>query len=142
MRTWLFAIPCVLSLACAREPPSAAHPTPPDVASTSVPRLDVDRATPEDAWHALLTALKAADEAATTRLTTKEGLASLRNGLGADARDVLAKRADGWSRWEVRWKKRTDTRAEAMLGPEAKEHGLVFVRDDGGWRLERWSPGE
>jgi len=87
--------------------------------------------------------MKTRDEKEVERLTTKAGLASLEAGVHDEKRaDVFERWGKGWTEWEIRWKKRTEDRAEAWLGPEVKEHGLVFVRVDGGWKLDRWSPGE
>lgn len=97
----------------------------------------------EDAWRDVLAAMTAGDDAALARAATPAGLASLEKGLsGEDKHVAYARWAKAWSAWEVRWKKRDEARAEAALGPDAKEHGLVFVRADGGWKLERWTPGE
>jgi len=98
---------------------------------------------PDDAWLQLLAALRAGDSAAIGRLTTSAGLASLRAGArGEPEATAFARWGKGWAGWEIRWRSRTADRAEAWLGPQSKEHGLVFVRTGADWRLERWSPGE
>ncbi len=87
--------------------------------------------------------MKGSDDEAIKRLTTPAGLASLEAGVGSeDRRTVFARWGKGWEAWEVRFKKREKDRAEAALGPEAKEHGLVFVVSGGSWKLDRWTPGE
>jgi hypothetical protein len=98
---------------------------------------------PEDAWQALLAAMRAGDLAAMSRLTTTGGMASLKRGVQAEPEVARFKSlGKSWSSFEVRWKTRTAERAEAWMGPQVKEHGLVFVRTGGEWRLDRWSPGE
>jgi hypothetical protein len=100
-------------------------------------------ASPEQAWARLLAALSAADSGAIARATTPAGLSSLRAGVkGEPEGTAFARWGRGWGGWQVRWKSRTLTRAEAALGPSVKEHGLVFVHAGDGWRLERWTPGE
>lgn len=111
---------------------TGAAPSTPDVAQT-----------PETAWSRLLSAMLSGDLAAVERLTTGKGLASLDAGRGSRPRsEAFPGWAKAWSKWEVRWKSRDDTRATARLGPEVKEHGLEFAKVDGGWKLDRWMPGE
>jgi hypothetical protein len=118
---------------------------PPEPASCCVSSASVKPASdsPEICWTKLLEAMRGGDDAAIKRYTTEAGLASLEKGAGTeDKHTAFARWGKGWAAWEVRWKKRDPTRAEASLGPEAKEHGLVFVFSDGAWKLERWTPGE
>lgn len=99
--------------------------------------------TPEAAWDRLLAAMRGGDEPAIARYTTPAGLASLEKRVIDEPRKVaFARWGKGWAAWEVRWKKKTATEAEASLGPEVKEHGLSFVKVDGSWKLNRWMPGE
>jgi hypothetical protein len=87
--------------------------------------------------------LSAGDDVALARAATPAGIASLEKGVsGEDKHVAFARWGKGWAAWEVRWKKRDEGRAEASLGPEAKEHGLEFVRTPEGWKLDRWMPGE
>jgi hypothetical protein len=127
---------------CARsEPPNGLAPC--CVSSTSAPSGSVSSSSPEDAFRLLLTAMRDGDDAVIARLTTPAGLASLERGVGdEDKRVAFARWGKGWSAWELRFGVRTDTRAEAALGPEAKEHGLLFVRTTEGWKLSQWTPGE
>lgn len=103
----------------------------------------VGAASAEDAWKQLLAAMRAGDDAGIARYATIDGIKSLAAGAGTEDKHVaFARWGKGWSEWEVRWKKRDNDRAEAALGPEAKEHGLVFVRTSEGWKLDKWLPGE
>lgn len=98
---------------------------------------------PEEAWLGLLTAMRAGDESAMARFATSGGIASLEAGARGEAKATAFRRwGEGWSKWSIRWKARAADRANAMLGPEAKEHGLDFARTPEGWKLDRWSPGE
>ncbi len=143
LRRGLASAALLATVSCTRESPSTARPDPVAATSTaSSPPTPEAKGAPEKAWADLLDALMRKDEPAIVKLTTKNGLDSLRQGHGADWLDAVAGYAKGWSKWEVRWKKRSDTRAEAVMGPEVKEHGLLFVRDADGWKLEKWSPGE
>lgn len=134
-------------IACARS--EGPRPVPGELASTTPPApspspLPLDVApTPEAAWARLLSAMTAGDMVAVARLTTAAGLASLDARRGTSPRaDAFPGWAKAWSKWEVRWKTRDADRATARLGPEIKEHGLELVRVDGGWKLDRWMPGE
>jgi hypothetical protein len=87
--------------------------------------------------------MRAGDEAAMARFATNGGIASLEAGVRGEAKAAAFRRlGEGWSTWSIRWKARAGDRASAMLGPEAKEHGLDFARTPEGWKLDRWSPGE
>lgn len=99
--------------------------------------------TPERAWELLLEAMRAGDLPGVTRLTTAGGFLSLRGAAsGEDERALLARLGRAWASWELRMGKVAGDRVEARLGPRVKEHSLAFVRLTGGWRLDRWTPGE
>ena len=136
-----YAWVAVLLLGCAR-----SEPRPNGTASCCVSSASArpnGAATAEDAWRAVLAALSAGDDQGLARAATPAGIASLEKGVsGEDKHVAFARWGKGWGAWEVRWKKRDADRAEASLGPEAKEHGLVFVRTPDGWKLDRWMPGE
>lgn len=129
----------LLLVACARSDPHIGpSPEPPVPSSQAAPAISV-----EETWRALLAAMRAGDDAAIERYTTASGRASLEKGVsGEDKHVAFARWGKGWVDWELRWKKRDATRAEAALGPEAKEHGLTFVLIEGAWKLDRWQPGE
>ncbi|MGZ3421418.1 MAG: hypothetical protein ACXWUG_01960 [Polyangiales bacterium] len=139
MRTSLSALVLLAFSACARSDPKIGPAPDPSVASSPpVPVLSV-----EQTWRALLAAMRSGDDAAIERYTTTAGRASLEKGVsGEDKHVAFARWGKGWADWEIRWKKHDALRAEAALGPEAKEHGLVFVFVDGAWKLDRWLPGE
>ena len=127
---------CFFGCGRAERPPEPASCC---VASASAKPTDA----PEATWSKLLAAMSAGDDEAIKRHTTADGLKSLEHGAGTeDKHTAFARWGKGWSAWEVRWTKRTPDRVEASLGPEVKEHGLVFVRVDGVWKLDRWTPGE
>ena len=134
----------VLLLGCARAE------RPPEPASCCVSSASAKPVTPvmasdsaESCWTRLLVAMRAGDDATIAILTTANGRASLEKGVsGEDKHVAYARWGKGWAAWEIRWTKRSDDRAEASLGPEVKEHGLIFVRESGAWKLDRWTPGE
>jgi len=120
-------------------PPTEAVKT----AEPSSPQKSVAALTPEEAWSGVLAALQAGDDAALARVATVDGIASLeKRVVGEPKKTAFARWGKGWSAWEVRWTKREPTRVEARLGPEVKEAGLVFVKTDTGWKLDRWTPGD
>ncbi len=137
-----FAVVALVSAGCARsEPPP--NGTPACCVSSASAKPKTGAASAEDAWKQLLAAMRAGDDAGIARSATVDGIGSLARGAGTEDKHVaFARWGKGWSEWEVRWKKRDADRAEAALGPEAKEHGLVFVRTSEGWKLDRWMPGE
>lgn len=125
--------------------PACARTEAPEPASCCVSSASAKPAadSPEACWSKLLAAMKSGDLEAIKRFTTEAGLASLESGAGGeDKRVAFARWGKGWEAWEIRFKKREKDRAEAALGPEAKEHGLVFVVRGGSWKLDRWTPGE
>jgi hypothetical protein len=136
------ALVVVFLVGCARSEPRP-NGTASCCVSSSSAKPTVGAASAEDAWQLVLVALKTGDDAALARSVTPAGIASLEAGVsGEDKHVVFARWGKGWSAWEVRWKKRDAERAEAALGPESKEHGLVFVLTAEGWKLDRWMPGE
>jgi hypothetical protein len=137
------AVVCVLLInGCARADPRPNGIAPCCVSSASA-KPTVGAGSPDDAWKNVLAAMQAGDDAALARFATPAGIASLESGAHGEDKHVAFKRwGKGWGEWEVRWHKRDAERAEAWLGPEAKEHGLVFVRTTDGWKLDRWTPGE
>lgn len=154
VRVAAFAV-VALTIGCQEQPRAntANGPAPCCVSSTSAkPSASaVAVGSVDDAWTSLLAAMRAGDDVAIARWTTPAGLASLRAGVhGEPEHTAFARWGAGWAKWELRWKLKSGDRATAALGPEAKEHGLEFVRTptgdgatgDGGWKLERWSPGE
>jgi hypothetical protein len=101
----------------------------------------VGATSPEEAWSKLLLAMR--NGAPVEPFATPAGIASLEHGVRDEPRaQAFARWGSGWAAWEVRWKARTGESAEALLGPEVKEHGLRFVRTPDGWKLDRWTPGE
>ncbi|MHC5056926.1 MAG: M56 family metallopeptidase [Planctomycetota bacterium] len=98
---------------------------------------------PQQAFSLLLAAMREGNVSWIKRLTTDRGMESLQAGVGDEDKATVFKRwGRGWSQWEVRWVSITEDRATAHLGPEVKEHGLIFVRTETGWQLDRWTPGE
>ncbi|MFO0547113.1 MAG: hypothetical protein U0271_01930 [Polyangiaceae bacterium] len=96
---------------------------------------------PEVAWQDLLAAMRAGEPL--EPYATVNGIRSLEAGVHGESRaTTFARWGTSWQSWEVRWVERTDTQARANLGPEVKEHGLLFVRTPSGWKLDRWQPGE
>jgi hypothetical protein len=97
-----------------------------------------------DTWQRLLAAMRAGDLPAMAQLTTPAGMASLRKGVHDEPETTaFARWGKGWAAWgPPRWRKRSADRAEAALGPEAKAHGLSFIKSGADWRLDRWTPGE
>lgn len=94
------------------------------------------------AWENLLTAMQQSDEKAIGRLTTSEGIASLRKRARADHPAALERWARGWKDWDLRWQASTTLgEATALLGPKGKEHMLRFKETPDGWRLHEWLPG-
>jgi len=137
-----FALLAVMCASCARSEPRPNGTASCCVSSASA-KPSTGAASAEDAWKEVLAAMQAGDDAALARVATPAGIASLEKGVsGEDKHVAFARWGKGWAAWEVRWKKRDAERAEAALGPEAKEHGLVFVRTAEGWKLDRWTPGE
>jgi hypothetical protein len=100
--------------------------------------------TPAEAWRALLAAMNGSDPKAVERYTTPSGIASLYRSLGDEfGPSLFQSLGKGWMTWEIRFQPATRAdRVEARLGPVSKEHTLEFKRDNGTWRLDRWSPGE
>jgi len=133
--------------ACARNDASAPTAVPSTeavkTAEAPSPQTSVAALTPEEAWSGVLAALQAGDDVALARYATADGIASLeKRVVGEPKKTAFARWGKGWSAWEIRWTKREPARAEANLGPQVKEHGLVFVKTDAGWKLDRWTPGE
>lgn len=135
----------VVLLGCARaERPMSTGPASCCVSSASAKPAKAAESV-EQAWTKLLEAMRAGDDAAIERYTTANGRASLEKALhGEDKHVAYARWGKGWAAWETRWKSRTNDRAEAVMGPEVKEHGLSFILEPSAnvWKLERWSPGE
>lgn len=134
-------------LGCGRSDPSAPKAVPSTEAVKTAeppsPQKSVAALTPEEAWSGVLAALQAHDAAALSRYATAHGIASLEKGaVGEPKKTAFARWSKAWAAWEIRWIKREPGRAEARVGPQAKEHGLVFVKTDSGWKLERWAPGD
>jgi hypothetical protein len=74
---------------------------------------------------------------------TPAGIASLEHGVRDEPRAAAFSRwGSSWAAWDVRWKARTEQTAEAVAGPEVKEHRLRFVRTPEGWKLDQWLPGD
>ncbi len=42
----------------------------------------------------------------------------------------------------MRFSRKADDAASALMGPEVKEHGLEFVKTKDGWKLDQWLPGQ
>jgi hypothetical protein len=138
---WVVA---VLIAGCARsEPRITSEPASCCVSSASAKPSATVADTPEACEQLLFAAMRAGDEAAIERYTTAKGRASIYDRIKGEERVVALKRwGKGWAEWETRWRKKTEDRAEAVMGPESKEHGLTFIRENGAWKLDRWQPGE
>lgn len=109
------------------------------------PRQNTPTGAPREAraaWDSLLAAMQRRDENAIKRLTTSEGIASLRKRAPADESAALERWASGWKDWDLRWQASTTPgEATALLGPKGKEHMLRFKETPDGWRLHEWLPG-
>ena len=135
----------LLLVGCARqaEPSIGSAPEGSRSAPSATVAPLVGAETPEAAWKGLLAAMQAGDDLALARFATPNGIASLDARVTDEPRHTAFRRwGKGWAAWEIRFRKRTADRAEAVLGPEVKEHGLVFVRAEGTWKFERWTPGD
>ncbi len=138
-----------LALACAQrsgaKPESVALAPPPDASAAAArsPLVTPGAASPEEAWRELCAAMR--DGRPVEPFATSAGIESLEAQVRGEPRaTAFARWGASWSspQWEVRWRSRGGSRAEAVAGPESKEHGLVFVRTPDGWKLNRWVPGE
>jgi hypothetical protein len=122
--------------------PDASAPPQPVTHSTNVARA-IGASSPEDAWRELCAAMR--DGRPVEPFATRAGIDSLEAQVRGEPRaTAFARWGAGWGspQWEVRWRSRESDRAEAFAGPEAKEHGLSFVRTPEGWKLDRWLPGQ
>ena len=138
----LAATRCGLSESRAPDSPSPAAAEARPTSDGSADASEECARSSDEAWRALLAGMRAADDAAIARCTTPRGLASLRAGVRQEDEHVVFERwGRGWAAWEVRWRSVTAERATAALGPEAKEHGLVFLRTATGWSLDQGTPG-
>ncbi len=132
-----------LSLGCSMErplnPSDAAGPTGRAAAKTG----GAGDRDPEAVWADLLRSLRAADRAAIQRLTTAQGFQDLTiraNGVRL-ADEELRRLGAAWSTWQLRPKGGGEQERSYLMGPEIKEHTLVFSQTADGWRLARWHPG-
>lgn len=109
-----------------------------------VSMTQLDMSSPQSTWVSLLKAMRDGDEKTIARLTTAQGLASLESAAHSNEKllTTFQRLGKGWTKWAVRWHKRTDSQAEAFLGPEEKRHGLTFKKTLDGWKLHKWSPGD
>ena len=106
-------------------------------------KVEAPSASPQESFASLLVAMRDGDLAGVEELTTDRGMHSLLAGVGDEDKIAVFKRwGQGWSSWELRWQTPTEERATANLGPEPKEQWLDFIRTEGGWKLDRWVPGE
>jgi hypothetical protein len=96
------------------------------------------------AWRELLHAMAARDEKQMRQLTTHAGFETLEKAVaGEDRMRVFEELGKGWQEWETRWQHSdSPDRIECRLGPESKEHLLVFKKTAEAWQLDRWTPGE
>lgn len=144
MRVLALALLATSVVAC-KEPPAntGTGPAPCCVSSTSAKPAETIANRVEDGWSSLLLALQTGDDAGIAKHTTPAGLASLRAGVHDEPeKTAFARWGKLWAKWETRWKQKSDDKAHAVMGPEVKEAGLDFVKVDGVWKLDRWSPGE
>ncbi len=97
----------------------------------------------EAAWQKVLATLQAGDKKALGAVATAKGLQSLigEKGDALTAQQMQA-REQVWAKWPLRWVKKSETTVNATMGPEAKEHGLEFVKTSEGWKFNEWTPGE
>lgn len=96
-------------------------------------------------WNALLKAMVARDERHVAQLTTDRGLGDLLRGVenAADARaERLHQLGSGWQRWPFVIIEDGEQTKKFRLGPVPKEHRIVFVLEDQGWKLDSWNPGK
>jgi hypothetical protein len=107
-------------------------------------KAKLDTRTPQATWQSLLRAMQRRSESDLKRLTTPKGLRSLERywDKSEPRAEAWQRRGRGWAAWEVRWKKPAKDRVEALLGPAAKEHGLIFRKTSEGWKLDEWLPGD
>ncbi len=102
--------------------------------------------TPQQAWNSLLRGMQNGDEGEISRLTTKNGLDSLKKQtLDESHIEVFMRLGRAWAEYEIRWRKENESdpdTASAFFGPESKEQGVRFIRTEEGWKLDEWMPGK
>ena len=96
------------------------------------------------AWNELVRTMRRRDEKGVRQLTTPSGFASLDKAVDGGHRiEVFERLGMGWQGWETRWRHSdAPDRVECRLGPEEKEHTLVFKKTAEGWKLDQWTPAE
>jgi len=103
--------------------------------------------TPQKAFNLVVLAMQRGDIAAIERLTTQDGIESMRFNTraavagGQDSITVFKNLDKTWASWELRWQPVEGDRALLHMGPEIKQHSLAFVHTASGWKLDRWTPG-
>lgn len=100
------------------------------------------RSSPQKTWALLLDAMQDSDVQQIEKLTTPEGLNTLKN--GQDESKYLSdwhRWAEAWSGLDIRWQKIDDNTMLARVGNEMKEIGFVFKEGADGWKLDAVLPG-
>jgi len=104
----------------------------------------------QKAWQYFLNALKSGDQSKIKTFTTDKGYQLLVqhfkvyiDTLGDDFGEQFKQLGSRWSNYPaVRWWWITQTYANGSIGPNIKESGIDFLKVNGEWKFDHFSPGE
>ena len=103
-----------------------------------------DQAPLTRSWQKFVEEARAGDVNGIRRICTDQGFATLVRQAGTEPLAQALKRwGEGWSRMNVRWKSQENPNMMfAFVGPDSKDHCFVLVKQQDGWAVDNWLPGD